>query len=218
MDTLKKKTVWWSVLVVALSASLTFVQRSWFPNTEPVYVLDSTAVAQYEEKIATEKAYSIQKDVVIDSLKKALAKKPKILIKRVPVNIFVRHDSIIYKNDTIHETTIVVDTLLKPVEVNEINNVLPDLKTEQYGTECYVLGNEKKGTTVRINKKSIKEGEVLYFVNGNTMEESLVTFYNTKNMKRKLKFKPSSVYILITSEDINVDKRLDSIVKNKNKM
>lgn len=221
MVTIKKKTVLWSVAVVILSTLLTFTQRKFFPDTEPVYLLDSTAVAQYEEKIATEKAYNMQKDLTIKSKDKTIdslrAAKNKIIIKKVPTYIIVKRDSLIYKDSVVHETTVVIDTLLKPIEVNEINEVLPDIKKEQYGTECYVLGTDKKGTTIRVNRKNIKDNEVLYFVDGNTLEQSLVTFYNGTNIKRKLKFKQSSVYVLITSYDENIDKRLDSIIKNKNK-
>jgi|WetSurSiteA1Bulk_404760.scaffolds.fasta_scaffold36761_2 hypothetical protein len=182
-----------------------------FNNTESI-ITDSIAI----DSTSIYLPYLKERDSLflkVDSLEKELKKKPKYITKYVdkPVPLIIRgKDTTVFKYDTIKIDSIV------PIEVEVNETPVPILDNTEYAGELIVVGNNNK-TTVKLNKKQIREGESIYLIEGENLENSLAILYNKESIKRKIKFKNiSSVYVLLVSKDKDIADRLEKVIKNKN--
>lgn len=205
----KIKKVIWVIINAAILGALTLLQRNYFPETIEVSTVDSTAVIQEQSKIDS-------LETTILDLKVRLEKKPKIVIRKVPIHTIIRKDTIVYRDTTLIKEIVIRDTIkvTNTVEIDE--SAIPSLLDKQYVAETFIL-SDKDITVVKIRKKYIKEGDMLYFIEGEDIEKSLAIFHDKNSIPRKIKFSVPTIYILGISNEKDIENRFDKIIKNRNK-
>jgi len=192
-----------------------FVTREYFPNPTTISDIDTNIVViseVYKQKDSL-KVIINKQESIIDSLNSVITKKPKVIVKYVPKLFIVTKDSIVEVPIKIPVDRPVYDTIY--IDTNNISIVEPDTLSRSY--DVYVLSSKDK-IILKLKKKQIKEGDILNIFNGENLEDLYSTYYNTDNIKRRMKFHTTSLYILATSTNKDIEKRMNKIIKNKNKL
>jgi hypothetical protein len=206
----KIKKVIWVVTNTVVLVGLSFIQRQYFPETLEIPVIDSTAVVQHQSQVDS-------LSTVIAGLKEELNKKPKVIIRKVPIHTIVRKDSIIYKDSVTIKEIVITDTIVLDPPITEESDNIISVNTEgkQYLGELFVLG-KKDRTIVKTKKKYFKKGDILYISDGENLDSSLGFYFTGDNIKKRLKFNTPTVYILGVSSDKSIEDRIAKLIRNRN--
>jgi len=193
-----------------------FITREYFPNPADVLTSDSTNIVLMSEVQKDKDSLNIvinKQESVIDSLNSVIAKKPRVVVKYVPKPFIVTKDSIVEVPVKVPVNVPVHDTVY--IDTNTVTVVEPDTLTES--RDIYVLSNKDK-TVLKLKKRLIKEGDIISIFNGEDLDELYATYYNTNNIKRRMKFHTTSLYILVTSTDKDIEQNIYNMVRNRNKL
>lgn len=192
-----------------------FITRTYFPTNTNISDIDTNIVVISEVQKHNDSLSVIinKQESVIDSLNSVITKKPKVVVKYVPKPFIVTKDSIVEVPVKVPVNVPVHDTVY--IDTNTVTVVEPDTLTES--RDIYVLSNKDK-TVLKLKKRLIKEGDIISIFNGEDLDELYATYYNTNNIKRCMKFHTTSLYILVTSTDKDIEQRITKMIKNKNKL